>query len=58
MSKLTIKNIKLHFIKSRKCPGELVEDNVGYDPAGVCPFAVKPDVTIYLDVFLKCNDVV
>jgi len=44
--------------KSKMIPGELVEDNVGYDPGGVCPFAVKPDVTIYLDVFLKCNDVV
>lgn len=39
-------------------PGELVEEYVGHDPGGVCPFAVKPNVAIYLDVSLKQNEVV
>ncbi|MGI6745756.1 MAG: YbaK/EbsC family protein [Acutalibacteraceae bacterium] len=44
--------------KSKMIPGELVEEYVGHDPGGVCPFAVKPNVAIYLDVSLKQNEVV
>lgn len=44
--------------KSKMIPGELVEEYVGHVPGGVCPFAVKPDVTIYLDVSLKQNKIV
>ena len=34
-------------------PGEQVENCVGHAPGGVCPFAVKPDVTVFLDISLK-----
>lgn len=44
--------------KSKMIPGELVEEYVGHDPGGVCPFAVRPNVAIYLDVSLKQNEVV
>lgn len=42
--------------KPRMIPMEMVESYVGHDPGGVCPFAVKPDVVIYLDVSLKQNE--
>ena len=44
--------------KPKMIPGELVEEYVGHDPGGVCPFAVKPNVAIYLDISLKQNEVV
>lgn len=44
--------------KSKMIPGELVEKYVGHNPGGVCPFAVEPNVPIYLDVSLKQNEVV
>lgn len=45
-------------LKSKMIAGELAEEYVGHDPGGVCPFAVKPNVAIYLDVSLKQNEVV
>ncbi|MCC8104307.1 MAG: YbaK/EbsC family protein [Clostridiales bacterium] len=39
--------------KAKMIPAEQVEDAVGHAPGGVCPFAVNPDVTVYLDVSLK-----
>lgn len=39
--------------KARMIPGDQVERSVGHAPGGVCPFAVNPDVTVYLDVSLK-----
>lgn len=36
----------------------LVEEYIGHDAGGVCPFAVKPGVDIYLDVSLKQNEVI
>lgn len=44
--------------KSKMLPGELVEEYIGHKLGGVCPFAVKPNVVIYLDVSLKQNDIV
>lgn len=43
--------------KSKMIPAELVEEYIGHDPGGVCPFAVKPGIAIYLDVSLKQNDI-
>lgn len=43
--------------KSKMIPIELIEEYIGHDLGGVCPFAVKPNVTIYLDVSLKENKV-
>ena len=39
-------------------PSELVEEYIGHGTGGVCPFAVKPHVAIYLDLSLKSNDIV
>ena len=39
--------------KAKMLPSEMVEQYIGHAPGGVCPFAVKPHVTIYLDVSLK-----
>lgn len=39
--------------KAKMLPGEMVEQYIGHAPGGVCPFAVKPNVIIYLDVSLK-----
>lgn len=39
--------------KAKMIPWEQVENYIGHIPGGVCPFAVNPDVTVYLDVSLK-----
>ncbi|MGI6545916.1 MAG: YbaK/EbsC family protein [Fastidiosipilaceae bacterium] len=44
--------------KSTMIPGDQVEDHVGHDPGGVCPFAIKPGVTVYLDESLRQNTTV
>lgn len=44
--------------KARMISPDLVEGYVGHAPGGVCPFAVKKDVPIYLDVSLKRFDIV
>lgn len=38
-------------------PGDLVE-KVGHPMGGVCPFAIRPDVRVYLDESLKRFDIV
>jgi len=44
--------------KARMLKGEDVEAFVGHAPGGVCPFAIKSGVKVYLDVSLKRFDVV
>ena len=39
--------------KAKMIPGDQVEEQIGHAPGGVCPFAVRTDVTVYLDVSLK-----
>ncbi|MCI8466230.1 MAG: YbaK/EbsC family protein [Lachnospiraceae bacterium] len=39
--------------KAKMIPGDQVEAQIGHAPGGVCPFEVKPEVTVYLDVSLK-----
>jgi len=39
--------------KAKMIPFEEVEEQVGHAPGGVCPFAVKEGVKVYLDVSLK-----
>lgn len=39
--------------KPTMIPWEQVEERIGYAPGGVCPFAVKEDVSVYLDASLK-----
>ena len=42
--------------KAKMIPADQVEDAVGHAPGGVCPFAVNPGVTVYLDVSLRRFD--
>lgn len=44
--------------KSKMIPIDSIEEYIGHDLGGVCPFAVKPKVSIYLDVSLKQNDII
>lgn len=44
--------------KATMIPPAEVEDSIGHAPGGVCPFAVKEDVTVYLDGSLKRHEVV
>lgn len=39
--------------KAKMIPGELVEFYIGHAPGGVCPFAVKEGVPVYLDESLR-----
>ncbi len=42
--------------KARFPKGEEVESLIGHPVGGVCPFAVNPDVRVYLDESLKAFD--
>ncbi len=44
--------------KAKMIPFEQVEAATGHVPGGVCPFAAKTNVTVYLDDSLKRFDVV
>lgn len=39
--------------KAKMIVGEQVESYIGHAPGGVCPFVIKPNVRVYLDVSLK-----
>lgn len=44
--------------KAKMIPWDQVEACVGHEPGGVCPFALKEGVAVYLDVSLKQYDTV
>lgn len=44
--------------KAKMISADLVEAYIGHGIGGVCPFAVKPEVAVYLDVSLKENEFV
>ena len=53
-SKIDNHKFKAYFhTKARMIPWDDVERYIGHAPGGVCPFAVKPGVEIYLDDSLK-----
>ena len=53
-TKVDNKKYKAIFGKRAKMiPRELVEESVGHLPGGVCPFAIKDEVDVYLDESLK-----
>ena len=39
--------------KAKMIPGDQVEAYIGHAPGGVCPFAIKENVPVYMDVSLK-----
>ena len=45
-------------VKAKMIPVELVEEIIGHNIGGVCPFAINKDVTVYLDESLKRFDYV
>ena len=54
MARIDNKKYKARFgCKAKMIPHDQVEELVGHDVGGVCPFGVNPDVTIYLDESLK-----
>ena len=44
--------------KAKMLPWDQVEEMVGHEPGGVCPFGVNGGVEVYLDVSLKDFDYV
>lgn len=44
--------------KAKMLTPEQVHDMIGHDVGGVCPFAIKPDVDVYLDESLRRFDTV
>ena len=56
-AKIDNKKYKAEFHqKAKMIPMDSVESLVGHAPGGVCPFALQPGVTVYLDVSLKRFD--
>ncbi len=54
MARIATTKYKARFgCKAKMIPHDQVEELVGHDVGGVCPFGVNPDVTIYLDESLK-----
>ena len=44
--------------KARMIPGNMVEELIGHDVGGVCPFGINDGVTVYLDESLKKHETV
>ncbi len=44
--------------KAKMIPGDRVEELVGHDVGGVCPFGVNEGVAVFLDESLKLHDTV
>ncbi|MGC4018748.1 MAG: YbaK/EbsC family protein [Muricomes sp.] len=58
-AKVDNKKFKEHFHqKAKMIPGELVEDYIGHAPGGVCPFVLKQNIRVFLDVSLKRFEIV
>lgn len=59
MSRVDNKKYKAQFHKKAKMiPFDEVEEYIGHQPGGVCPFAYKEGVDVYLDISLKKHDTV
>lgn len=53
-SKIDNKKFKEEFkVKAKMIPFEQVEELIGHKVGGVCPFGIKEEVEVYLDVSLK-----
>lgn len=44
--------------KAKMVPLDEVEEIIGHEVGGVCPFGVKENVDVYLDISLKEHDIV
>ena len=45
-------------MKATMIPYDSVSEMIGHEPGGVCPFAVKEGVSVWLDVSLKQFEIV
>lgn len=58
-AKIDNKKYKARFSqKARMIPGQLVENYIGHEPGGVCPFGIETKVEVYLDISLKRFEIV
>lgn len=44
--------------KPRMVPRELVNEVIGHEPGGVCPFAINENIPVWLDVSMKRFEIV
>lgn len=59
MARIDNHKFKEHFhCKAKMIPADMVEECIGHDIGGVCPFGVKEGVTVYLDESLKQHETV
>lgn len=59
LSRIDNKKFKAHFhTKAKMIPYAAVEEYLGHPPGGVCPFALKEGVKVYLDVSLRAHETV
>ncbi len=59
LARIDNKKYKARFgLKAKMIPGELVEELIGHDIGGVCPFGINSGVTVYLDESLKQHSIV
>ena len=59
MARIDNKKYKTRFgCKAKMIPGDQVEELVGHDIGGVCPFGINDGVIVYLDESLKLHDTV
>ncbi|MBR1817327.1 MAG: YbaK/EbsC family protein, partial [Bacilli bacterium] len=48
---------ELFHTKANMIPREEVNNYIGHEPGGVCPFAIKENVEVYFDESLKKIDI-
>jgi len=59
MARVNNKKYKAQFgKKARMIPREKVEEYIGHEAGGVCPFGLNSEVTVYMDESLRRWDVV
>ena len=59
LSRIDNKKFKAQFhTKAKMIPFAAVEEYLGHPPGGVCPFALKEGVKVYLDVSLRAHETV
>ncbi len=59
LSRIDNKKFKALFhTKAKMIPFAAVEEYLGHPPGGVCPFALKEGVKVYLDVSLRAHETV
>ena len=57
LSRIDNKKFKAQFhTKAKMIPFAAVEEYLGHPPGGVCPFALKEGVKVYLDVSLRVHE--